>query len=375
MSTDPREVSEDLIDRIPLRLLQILEELGVSPSEIAEAAARDELHLLVVDTMIGAPSLRLTSEEVSAQSGISATDLRRVWRALGFIEPQPGEKVFSPVDIAASRSFSGLLGTRPEELDVAIQLARVIGSSMARVAEAEILSSNGLKDLNRPNRWLSNTEIAERFALYSTAIVPSVPQLLGYVWLRHLHAASRRVLLMRDNSTGADLSEFDLSVGFLDLVGFTVLSQQLTTEELARVVNRFEEVAHNTVTSLGGRLVKMIGDEVMFVCQDPQVAVEIALVLQEEYKGDRDLSEVRAGVATGRVLAKDGDYYGPIVNLASRIVNIATPSSILISEPVADRLRGKFATDVKALQPRFLKDLGYVQLYRVRRGVRVNGAN
>ena len=106
-----------------------------------------------------------------------------------------------------------------------------------------------------------------------------------------------------------------LAVGFADMVGFTLLSQHLGEDELAAVVRRFEEISHDIVTGLGGRVVKMIGDEAMFVVDSVVAAARIGLGLAEAYADDELLSDVRVGLAVGPVLVHDGDYFGPTVNL------------------------------------------------------------
>ena len=126
---------------------------------------------------------------------------------------------------------------------------------------------------------------------------------------------------------GADQSTptTELVVGFLDLVGYTALSQELDADELAELVDRFEALTHDTVAELGGRVVKTIGDEVMFVAEDTAQAATIALRLTERTGTDEVLPLARAGLACGTVLARDGDYYGPVVNLAHRLVELARP--------------------------------------------------
>ena len=109
-------------------------------------------------------------------------------------------------------------------------------------------------------------------------------RLLEFVWRRHVQAAVRRAMLLRTRTDRGALPV--LAVGFADMVGFTTLSQQLTEEELAAVVARFEEVAHDTVTGGGGRVVKMIGDEAMFVTESALAAARIGLALAEAYAGD-----------------------------------------------------------------------------------------
>jgi class 3 adenylate cyclase len=177
------------------------------------------------------------------------------------------------------------------------------------------------------------------------------------------------------------------------MVGFTALSSQLNAMALARVVDRFEELAHSIVVEGGGRAVKMIGDEVMFVTADPFAAVGIALNLVDAYADDDLLSDVRVGIATGPVLMREGDFFGVVVNRASRIVNIADAGTVLVSEEARDAivplLRGRseggatsddIADDavlleaglvMEPLKPRELKDIGRVTLWSVNRAGRL----
>jgi adenylate cyclase len=157
-------------------------------------------------------------------------------------------------------------------------------------------------------------------------------------------------------------------IGFADLVGFTSMSQQISAHELAAVVDRFESIAYETIADLGGRVVKMIGDEVMFSVDDERTAAEIALTLASSYRDDTELSDVRVALASGPVLQREADYYGPVVNRASRIVSLAFPGTVVVS----DELHAVLAPDERfawrPLGARQLKDIGRVPLWVLRRG-------
>ena len=168
-----------------------------------------------------------------------------------------------------------------------------------------------------------------------------------------------------------------MAVGFADMVGFTMLSQHLSDEELAAVVSRFEELAHDTVVALGGRVVKMIGDEAMFVVHTATNAAEIGLSLAEAYAGDELLSDVRVSLAIGPVLVQDGDYYGPVVNLASRLVGVAHPGTVLISDDLRTALEPR-APPVSPPGPSGCapcKDIGRVQVWKLSRAGAEPGAD
>jgi adenylate cyclase len=219
------------------------------------------------------------------------------------------------MDLEAVRLFQAMAVTGAVDTASVVHMARVIGSSTARIAEAEtaqgatpILMSSGDSVID-----------VDQFARRASESITAMARLLEYVWRRHLQAATRRAMLMRSRGQGEGTSPV-LAVGFADLVGFTTLSQHLSDVELAALVTRFEELVHDTVVALGGRVVKMIGDEVMFIVQTAADAAEIGLSLAEAFADDDLLSDVRVGLSFGRVLVQDGDYYGPVVNLASRLV-------------------------------------------------------
>ena len=174
-----------------------------------------------------------------------------------------------------------------------------------------------------------------------------------------------------------------LAVGFADMVGFTMLSQHLGDDELAAVVSRFEALAHDTVVALGGRVVKMIGDEVMFVVPTATGAASIGLSLAEAYAGDELLSDVRVALAIGPVLIQDGDFYGPVVNLASRLVGVANPGTVLASDEFRVALEDEHAAadapdagfEMRGLRTRNLKDIGRIQVWKLSRTGTAPGAD
>jgi adenylate cyclase len=334
-------------------------EAGATEEEIDRAVAEDVLDLLTVDRLLVPGRRRYSQHEVAEITGLGVDLLHRFWRALGFLDVGEEEKAFTELDIEAIELFLGMVRIGATEVDTALQLARVIGSSMARIAEAEVVPGTmtvGIGD--------DNVLVADAFASVADTTVPAMAKLLEFVWRRHVQAATRRTMLLRTHGQITGASPV-LAVGFADMVGFTLLSQHLAEDELAAVVRRFEEISHDTVTSLGGRVVKMIGDEVMFVVDNVVAAARIGLTLAEAYADDELLSDVRVSLAVGSVLVRDGDYYGPTVNLSHRIVNIANPGTVLMSDEFHTQLMAEAGDEftAKPLRPRVLKDLGVVQLW------------
>jgi adenylate cyclase len=163
-----------------------------------------------------------------------------------------------------------------------------------------------------------------------------VGSLLPVLFSAHVETAIRR---LREARSSVTLGTARLAVGFVDLVGFTTLGRRFSPQELVEVIERFEEVAYETVASRDGRVVKLIGDEVMFVVRDAAAACEVALTLVEHFASDPAVTP-RGGLAWGELLYRGGDYYGPTVNLASRVAQIAVPGELLVTTEVASQAPG-----------------------------------
>jgi adenylate cyclase len=353
------------------RVRSRLVDLGCSNEEIDRAVADDLVDLLMVDRMLVPADNRMTQAQVAATTDIPIEVARRFWRALGFLDVGDDDPAFTEMDIEAVRLFQSMVAMGIVDTDSAVQMARVIGSAMARVAEAQsapgttpVLSASGDSIID-----------ADQFAATAGESIPAMARLLEYVWRRHLQAATRRAMLLRTRDSEEGISPV-MAVGFADMVGFTVLSQHLGDEELAAVVARFEELAHDTVVALGGRVVKMIGDEAMFVVPTATSAAEIGLSLAEAYAGDDLLSDVRVALAVGPVLVQDGDFYGPVVNLSSRLVGVANPGTVLVSDEFRSALEheGAEGFDTRALRTRNLKNIGRVQVWKLSRAGSEPGA-
>jgi adenylate cyclase len=295
---------------------------------------------------------RYDLEEVARLSGIDAEPLRDFWRALGFPDPRPGEKVFGEADVRMLSQVVEMMADGLVEPEVARQMARVIGASLDRIAAAQI-------DANvRQAEEISTEPAAAELTREAAKLVPGVLEL---VWRRRLAAEARRRMVRSGTEGGAPVC-----VGFADLVGFTAQTQQLDTSALAEVVGRFETIAFDVVGAQGGRVVKTIGDEVMFVNDDAVSGCHTALELARRYREDEALSDVRVGLALGPVLERDGDVYGHTVNLASRIVSIAYPGSVIVSAEVHDAVSELDDFGFNSLRSHYLKDIGRVPLWRMR---------
>jgi len=319
---------------------------------------------------------RFTAEELAAAVGITVDDVEPTWMELGFAPVDRDRTLFTDADLEALQL---LVRAHHHELvgeDTAVALARVLGQALARLAatEAQRIAPvlGQLADLRRPPDAAAPTPSLDGPVTLDTAddlvdliadvLVPTIDRFMTYSWRRHLLAAVERHLAPRPAEV----------VGFADLVGFTALSTQLDVHELPDVVGRFQELATHHLVTNGGRVVKTIGDAVLFVFADGPSAAQGALGLVRACADDPALPAVRVGLACGPVVEVEGDVYGETVNRAARLVELARRGTVLCDDDTALQCLERQELTVRPLRPRRLKGLGLVRLWRVRPGPAAN---
>ncbi|MGA9715626.1 MAG: adenylate/guanylate cyclase domain-containing protein [Aeromicrobium sp.] len=274
----------------------------------------------------GGPTL--TQTQVAAQAGITLDQANAMWRYLGFPAVGAHEVVFTEADVEALKVVQRLteLGILdPEQLP---QFVRSVGRSFSRLADWQtrlLLTSMSRDDSTDqpPLDMLSE-------------IIPMVEEVQGYIWRRHLLSTASRMAL----SGSASASHTTAVVGFVDIVGYTSRSRQMSSRALGEMVEWFERVVTDLVIEHGGQVVKTIGDEVLYQLTDEVEAALLALELVERSETDERFPEVRVGTSRGPVLARLGDVYGPTVNLAARLTSLARPGRALVDSDLAAALRG-----------------------------------
>jgi adenylate cyclase len=299
---------------------------------------------------------RLTATELAEESGVDLELARRLRRAMGLPDVPEDQVAFYQDDLDALRHADALI--RDDRLDATevLHLTRTIGLATARIADGVVGFWVDRFGEGPSEGVVRIDELADKQR------IEDLERVVGYLLRRHLlDSVSRRLATARAAAGGGA----SIAVGFADLVGFSLLSEQLSDRETAELVERFEQTATDQIVGGGGRVIKMIGDEVMFSA-DPGDVGEIALTLAESFDSP-DLPSVRVGVASGRVIAQSGDLYGPAVNLAARATVAARPGSVLISPSLADRYRGDERYRVVSLRPMRLKGIGVVPLSVLRR--------
>jgi adenylate cyclase len=345
---------------------EFLRNLGVTQEEMeaAERQGPDALRLLLLDRVLLQDVPRYTQTEVAERAGVPLEMARKFWLAMGFVEPAPDERVFTDSDLEALKTAAELIALQITHPILALQQTRVMGLSMSRVAESAISAWEQRRVMPlRAEEDPNDLDVDEETIATTQKLLESNERFLVYVWRRHLAAAAKRGAAAQMTAT----DEIPLrGIGFADLVGFTKISQDLEDNELAELVDYFETSAHETITSLGGRLVKMIGDEVMFAAERPDTIANIGLALAERHEQDEKLPSVRVGLAWGPVLAREGDYYGPTVNLSNRMVKAARPGTVLINDGLQAKLAERTDLSIRRVPAPPLKGIGRVRVWRIR---------
>ena len=356
---DPAALGDDAVRAVRA----MLADLGCSPAELDQAEREGTLPLLAVERLIVPEAAVYDLDAVTELTGLTIEQVRQLWRSLGYAMPGPGEVAFTEADLEILSEVGRLMAVDLASADLVLQMSRVVGSSMARVASSQVDVISARASGSPRRGAVAGREVTDdQIVVGASALLPIVPSVLAATWRRHLLAAVRRRLSIAETGQG-QLG----AVGFADLVGFTSISQQVGDDELATIVDQFEDLAFDAVTAHGGRVVKRIGDEVMFTVDSPRAAAEISLSLAEGTRGADDLTELRVGMAYGPLLEREGDLYGPVVNLASRMTAVAFPGTILVDTALRDELAGDQDFRLRSMRPRHLKDLGRVPLWVLRR--------
>ncbi|MEP9383965.1 adenylate/guanylate cyclase domain-containing protein [Nocardioides cheoyonin] len=308
----------------------------------------------------------LTAVQVAERAGLSVDLAKRLWRALGFPEVPDEEPFFDEDDVVAVRTLKAVVDDGIIDFDLSVNLARGMGQTMARLSDWEVSALlhrvEGLKQDEESPRGSGDllqaaVGVAEEFS-------GPFEELLVYAWRRHIRAALARV---EASLAGADeLGTTQLSVGFADIVSFTALSNTLTEERIGDLVELFESRCADVVAVQHGRVIKSLGDSVLFVNTDPIRAYDTAEGIINVIGKDPRMPDVRVGIATGSVVTRLGDVFGPPVNMAARLTAVARRNRVIVDDATAALLPSA-EFDTRRLAARPVRGFGIVEPVSVRR--------
>lgn len=321
-----------------------------------------------IEAMLGTPCYTLA--EAAAASDLDVDILRRYWRSLGFPDPAQDVKHFTETDVQALRQVARLVAEESISFSTAQNLVRAQGHSMDRLVlwQVEALVEDAVRrhDLDDTSARLL---VLDKLG----GLVPVLAEQVQYVWRRQLAAlmarTDREVAQSGQNAAPtAHQLPLERAIGFIDIVSYTTRAATLSPSQLATLVGAFESTARDVIARYGGRVVKTVGDAVLWVADDlvsgAWVGTGLLLAMAE-----RNLP-IRGSMVWGRVLSRSGDVFGPIVNLASRLADVAGEGELLLDDVSAALLNesdhaGSFV--VEPLPTVRVPGLGEVEPARVRR--------
>jgi adenylate cyclase len=329
------------------------------------------------EQLLGRP-LDLRRRDVSRGAEVSLLSARKFWHALGFPVVDTDDELFTEADLKALASVAGIVRDGLLDEPTALAMTRAFARSADRlagwqsqlIAEAvethmtAALADEGDDD-NPESRAVPSLETATETAKRLAVLTDRLEPLLVYAWRRHLSATVARML------ADADPESYGLtkmrSVGFADLVNFTALVRRMSERDLARLVSRFEALSADVITAHGGRLIKTVGDEVLFTTVGAAPAAAIALDLVETMTNDDVLPDVRCGMARGPIISRLGDVFGTTVNRASRLTAVAQAGSVLVDATMARELASLSGFELTGQRRRILRGVGPVTPSLLRR--------
>jgi adenylate cyclase len=342
-------------------LLEELHAAGFSIERLKTACQEDRLAFLPVEHALAGEAI-YSEAELFDRAGADPEFIRANWQAIGFSLADSEAKLFNDRDVEAARRVARFRDAGLPD-DGLLEVARVMGQSMARVADTvRELVGEVFMDAEASER-----DLGLAYAEVARELTPELGPMLEYILHTHLtqqirnDVVSRAELVAGRSAPGAR----QVTVAFADLVGYTRLGTQVDTARLGAVARRLARLA-SEVAKPPVRLVKTLGDGVMLVSADTNALVRAALELIDATLAEGDeFPDLRAGVAAGPALSRGGDWYGHTVNLAARITGVARPGSVVATRDTRVAAGDEF--DWSFIGERRMKGIGKpVRLFRVR---------
>lgn len=320
----------------------------------------------IEELLLGGP-LRYTRLDAQRLADVDGEFSNRLWRAFGYPSMSDDTVAFTEGDIAALRRVRQLIVDRVLDEGTAIQMARAVGQTMARLAawQIDLMVAKMVANSADP----AGVESIKLIVDTAEQHIDDFEPLIVHAWRRQLAASGTRAVALatgQEDDAGAAARGMT-AVGFADMVSFTQMSRQLAEIELARVVERFEATTADVIAANGGRLVKTLGDEVLFSAESAELGAEIALCVAESIKDETEVPDVRVGLAYGPVLPLMGDVFGTTVNLAARLTSIARPGTVVVDTGMAGELEDSKLYEATRIVRRPARGLGIIQPFVLRR--------
>jgi adenylate cyclase len=269
-----------------------------------------------------------------SEFGFDEGFVRRNYLALGLPLPAFDEPALDKEDMESWRMLRLLFDAGISEEQI-LQLARPSGRWAAQIVD--LLRQVFVETFFEPGD--TERDFGLRLAKLSSDLVPALGPLTERPVRLHLRERVRHEVIGFTELASGELPDTrEMGICFADLVEFTRLSEHLPPAELGEITARLEAHA-GSVAEPPVRLIKLIGDAAMLVSADLPALVDAARSLVDAAGEDGALPRLRAGIAAGQALNRGGDWYGPPVNLASRITDSAEAGTIVASQAVVEATR------------------------------------
>jgi adenylate cyclase len=341
-------------------LLEYLTARGATVAQMVEAQRTGSLPALAGDLVLGAGTATVSVQEMADRSGVPVERAQRVLLANG-LPATPDSQVPEGLAVLMPSFEQGAAVLGDEAI---LAFSRALGAAATTIAEAAVAlfyAELGPGSEREGTTELARAEVAET----ATLAFATVPEVLSQVLLAQFDRATRRAQQSRGWSAAG--SGEMVALGFVDLVGSTAWAESLSLRDQSLALSRFESAAWLSAVQAGGRVVKMIGDEVFFAAPTADAACCIALEVCQEADRDPLLPPARGAVGFGLVTPREGDYFGPLVNVIARLVKAAAAGAVVVTEGAAAALLPD-RWEVDELSPQQLRGLEEpVRAFTVRR--------
>ncbi len=324
------------------RIVARLRERGHSLQDIRQASDEGRLAFGYVEELFDTGEQAYSLAQASQETGLEPALIERVMAALG-TAPAQADRI-SADDLRLLRYVSTVLEAGLP-LVALLQLLRVYGQAMARVADAEVRLFHLYVHEPLIRSGATGLETADEMLGLTRELLPLSSPVMDHVHQRYLqHFVEQDVVGHMESDLGGDsvdLGRMRVAIAFADLAGYTRLTEEAGELEAVDAVERFVDAVEGSLPD-DARVIKTIGDEVMIVGSDPVDLVEWAVEFQD---GQDERMLPRIAVHYGNALYRDGDYYGRDVNIASRVAARAAGGEVLVTRPVVERARGDLEFD------------------------------
>jgi adenylate cyclase len=318
------------------RMVARLRERGYSLEELRRAGEEGRLATGFVEELL-VPSERaeIPFEEAADEVGLEPALVERIWNTLGFAPRRPEH--ISEEDLKALRYVASVLEAG-FPLVAFLQLLRVYGQSLSRIADAETRLFHIYVHEPLMRQGVPGLQMAEEMEDLARDLLPLASPLMDYLHQRFLAEFVERDVvghMETELDESIDLGRVRVTIAFADLAGYTRFTEEAGEEEALTTVERFIDAVTETLPE-DARVIKTIGDEVMVVGADPAALTDWAVGFQRLWD---ERPTPRIGIHHGVALYRDGDYFGRDVNLAARVVARARGGEVLVSDSVMDEIR------------------------------------